>query len=91
LQDGIATHMQSVGNQRLIKINNLNTLTTLLWHKVEDKVFRFCDKGGQNQLKQKSEKIYNPNQHDFARMAEPSTMQGVGKQLKLIYIFQNLK
>jgi hypothetical protein len=48
LQDGIATHMQGAGKQKLLKINNLNKLTTLLWHKVEEKAFRFCGKGGQN-------------------------------------------
>ena len=48
LQDGIATHMQGVGKQKLLKMNNLNKLTTLFQHKVEDKAFRFCGKGGQN-------------------------------------------
>jgi hypothetical protein len=35
----------------------------------------------------RKKKKSNPSQHDFARMAEPNTMQGVGKQLKLIYRF----
>jgi hypothetical protein len=48
LQDGIANHMQGEGIFFLLKINNLNKLTTLLWYEVEDKAFRFCGKGGQN-------------------------------------------
>jgi hypothetical protein len=53
LQDDIVIHMQGVDKQKLIKINNLNKLTTLLWHKVEDKAFRFCGRGVQSLLKKK--------------------------------------
>jgi hypothetical protein len=52
----VGWHSQSharCGKQKLLKINNLNKLTTLFWHKVEDKAFRFCGKGGKNQLKKK--------------------------------------
>jgi hypothetical protein len=30
-------------------------------------------------IRAKIKKNYNPNRHDFAKAAEPSTMQGVGK------------
>jgi hypothetical protein len=51
------SHERCGKTKKIIKLNNLNKLTTLIWHKVEDKVFRFCDKGGKNYLKQKLEKI----------------------------------